>query len=334
MGVTGSGKSNFIRLATGSTGAVVGHDLTACTQSTESYECFIGGRQFLLFDTPGFDDTYKGDADILAEIAEVLSASYKNKLKISGIVYLHRIKDERMTNAIMRNLSMFRKLCGDDAFKNVTLATTFWDEMQDISKGESREKQLVENKQWWGYMANKGSRVRRFKNTRESAWEIIGELAGLPKVALQIQREMVDQGLRVNDTTAGEALNKELAELAAKHTEELKKIQAEMQQAIKDRDFDLQEAMKEMEREKKELIQHLENEQEALRADRREEIRRLEQSFSDKLLQLERDRNDRDQELDKLEARLIRERLESETRIQEALATSSDALGLIYFLSA
>jgi ABC-type proline/glycine betaine transport system ATPase subunit len=30
MGVTGSGKSNFIRLATGSTDAVVGHDLTAC----------------------------------------------------------------------------------------------------------------------------------------------------------------------------------------------------------------------------------------------------------------------------------------------------------------
>lgn len=33
MGVTGSGKSNFIQLATGSTEAVVGHDLAACTSS-------------------------------------------------------------------------------------------------------------------------------------------------------------------------------------------------------------------------------------------------------------------------------------------------------------
>jgi chromosome segregation ATPase len=296
------------------------------TQSTESYECFIEGRTFLLFDTPGFDDTYKGDADILAEIGEVLSATYKNHLKISGIVYLHRIKDERMTNAIMRNLSMFRKLCGDDAFKNVTLATTFWDEMQDLAKGESREKQLVENRKWWEYMASKGSRVRRFMNTQESAWEIIRELAGLPKVSLQIQREMVDQGLKVNKTTAGVALNEELAELAARHTEELKKLQADMEQAIKDRDVELQETIAEIEREKKELIQHLQNEQESLRADRREEVRRLEQHFNDQLLRLERDRKEREKEFDDLESRMVQERLASESRIQEAIARSNDAV--------
>jgi len=33
MGVTGSGKSNFIQLATESTEAVVGHELAVCTSS-------------------------------------------------------------------------------------------------------------------------------------------------------------------------------------------------------------------------------------------------------------------------------------------------------------
>ncbi|KAF2462660.1 uncharacterized protein BDR25DRAFT_330114 [Lindgomyces ingoldianus] len=192
MGVTGSGKSNFIRFATGSQDPKIGEDLESC-----------------------FDDTHRGDADILAEIAETLSATYKNKLKLSGIIYLHRIKDERMTNAIMRNLTMFRKLC-------------------DVTKAERREKQLVEERTWWGYMESKGSKTRRFMNTRESALEIIAEIAGLPRVALQIQREMVGEGLDVNKTTAGEALNKELTDLAAKHTEELKKLQTEMEQAIKD----------------------------------------------------------------------------------------------------
>ncbi|ORY17907.1 hypothetical protein BCR34DRAFT_621585 [Clohesyomyces aquaticus] len=329
MGVTGSGKSNFIHLATGSEAPKIGHTLDSCTQVTESYECRIGGRTFILLDTPGFDDTHRGDVDILSDIAETLSATYKNKLKISGIVYLHRIKDERMTNAIMRNLSMFRKLCGDDAFKNVTLATSFWDEMIDTAKGEWREEQLVKERKWWGYMASKGSKVRRFMNTRESALEIIAELAGLPPTALQIQKEMVDEGLDVNKTTAGEALNKELAELTAKHAEDLKRLQSDMEQAIKDRDVQLQQTIAEMQDEKRALIRRLENEREALQADRREELRALEQKFNDQLHRLERDRKEREAELDDLEARLARERLDSDTKLHEALARSEKLVNKI-----
>ncbi|KAF1995078.1 hypothetical protein P154DRAFT_446313 [Amniculicola lignicola CBS 123094] len=324
MGVTGSGKSNFIRHATGGKGPKVGGDLESCTQTTESYTCTIGTRTVILLDTPGFDDTHRGDADILSEIAETLSAAYKNRIKISGIVYLHRIKDERMTNAIMRNLTMFRKLCGDDAFKNVVLATTFWDEMKDHEKGERREKQLVTERKWWGYMASKGSQIRRFQNSRQSALDIITELAGLPRVSLQIQREMVDDGLTIDHTAAGEALNKELAELAANHASELRKLQEDMEQAIKDRDEDLQKTISEMQDEKREMIGRLENELEALQADRREEMRAMEQRFNDQLHRLEKERRERDEEIDGLEARLARERLDSDSRLQEALARSNN----------
>lgn len=50
------------------------------------------------------------------------------------------MKDERMANAVMRNLTMFRKLCGDNAFENVVLVTTVWDNVRDQRKGMSREK--------------------------------------------------------------------------------------------------------------------------------------------------------------------------------------------------
>src|SRR5882757_10579495 len=102
MSVTGSGKSNFIMLASGSDTCVVGHNLASCkshsisycdvqksltdrakgTQEIKSYEFLSQGHRILLFDTPGFDDTYRLDADILAELAETLSAMYKNKLKL------------------------------------------------------------------------------------------------------------------------------------------------------------------------------------------------------------------------------------------------------------
>jgi DNA repair exonuclease SbcCD ATPase subunit len=231
-----------------------------------------------------------------------------------------------MTNAIMRNLTMFRNLCGDDAFQNVTLVTTFWDEMNDTAKGERREKQLVEERKWWGYMASKGSRIRRFMNTRQTAIDIVTELAGLPCVTLQVQKEMVDEGLDVNKTTAAEALNKELAELAAKHSEELKRLQKDMERAIKDHDEELQQTIRDMQQEKRALIRRLENEQEALQADRREEIRQLEQKFNDHLHRLERERKEREAEIDDLESRLARERLDADSKLQEALTRSSNTI--------
>jgi hypothetical protein len=304
------------------------------TQTTQTHKCFLDGRTLLLFDTPGFDDTYRGDADILADIAENLSASYKQNLRLSGIVYLHRIKDERMTNAILRNLTMFQNLCGKDAFQNVTLATTFWDELQDIAKGESRELQLIEEPDWWGYMAQKGSRVRRFMNTRDSALKVLAEIAGLKKVPLQIQKEIVDEGKGVKETTAGAALNKELAALTAKHAEDLKRLKLQIEQAKRDHDTELQAITEKMQKDKQAIIDSLADEQEALNADRREELRRVEQSFSDQMLRLQRElqtKNDQEKLEFEKSFRQEREEIVSQFNIQIAQANqaSQDLLKLL-----
>ncbi|KAL5586668.1 hypothetical protein FOBRF1_016538 [Fusarium oxysporum] len=326
MGVTGSGKSNFLRLLTGrddEDGPQVGHSLGSCTQKTEAYECLIQGQQFVFFDTPGFDDTYRGDADILADVAQALSSSYMNNVKLSGIIYLHRIKDERMTNAIMRNLTMFRNLCGDGAFENVILATTFWDELQDESKGAAREHELISTPEWWGYMSNKGSRIRRFQNTRESALEIVNELVDLPAVTLQIQEEIVEQGLGVDQTTAGEALNEELNKLREQHQAQLNSIREEKEQAIKDRDVQLEKMLDKLEQEKQQFMRRLESEQAALHADRREQQRRMEQAFNDQLVRLERERKAREAKIQDLETRLSTERADANERFQAAMAESN-----------
>ncbi|KAK3367253.1 hypothetical protein B0T24DRAFT_651556 [Lasiosphaeria ovina] len=329
MGVTGSGKSNFLRLVTGQDGRdgpQVGHSLESCTQMTRAFECLVGERQVVFYDTPGFDDTYRGDADILADIANALSSSYRSNVKLTGIIYLHRIKDERMTNAIMRNLTMFRNLCGDNAFKNVILVTTFWDELQDKTKGESRERDLLRKQDWWGYMAAKGSRTHRFLNTRESALGIVSELLDLPAVALHIQQEIIDQGLEIDQTKAGEALNQELAELRAAYQEQMESLREEKERAIRDHDEQMQEALESMEAEKHKFIRQLESEQAALQADRREERRKMEQAFNDQLRRLERERKARDGKVEELEARLSTERADSNRHFQDAMAESSRTL--------
>ncbi|EQB46468.1 hypothetical protein CGLO_14483 [Colletotrichum gloeosporioides Cg-14] len=220
------------------------------TQKTETFTVKFRGRQFILFDTPGFDDTRRGDGEILIDIAETLSASYKSKLKLSGIVYLHRIKDEKVSNGIQRNFDMFRYLCGDNFFSNVFLVTTFWDELKDNETGEKRERELLKKPDWWSEMKSKGSQIRRFSNTQQSAVDLLWEVAGLPPVVLQVQKEMVEQGLDVVNTTAGVALNHELADLRAKFEKEIESLVERQEKARLQQDEHLPKMLEEQEKKK------------------------------------------------------------------------------------
>jgi hypothetical protein len=74
---------------------------------------------------------------------------------------------------------MFQKLCGTDALQNVILATTMWD-LVDEKTGNEREEEL--RTRYWRSMIDFGSQVARFRNTYESAWEIVRRFKGRPQV--------------------------------------------------------------------------------------------------------------------------------------------------------
>ena len=106
----------------------------------------------------------------------------------------------------LRNLNMFKELCGKDNFKNVVLVTTMWDEvMEDVAL---RHEQELQN-DFWQSMIRLGSTTHRFHLTEESAWDIINTLSvSLPgeRRPLQIQREMVDEDKPLHRTSAGQAV--------------------------------------------------------------------------------------------------------------------------------
>jgi hypothetical protein len=110
-----------------------------------------------------------------------------------------------------KNLTMFNKLCGDDALKNVILATTKWGDIEQ-SVGLRREHQLSDT--YWKTMLVQGSRMDRFMLTRESAWAIIELiLSNEPIDALHIQEELVDLHKLIPETDAGKTLRYTLKEL-------------------------------------------------------------------------------------------------------------------------
>lgn len=90
------------------------------------YHFTLRGVRIWLIDTPGFDDTNRSDTVVLGDIAFWLANAYSRNMQLAGIIYLHRITDVRMQGSALRNLRMFKELCGRDELRAVILATTHW----------------------------------------------------------------------------------------------------------------------------------------------------------------------------------------------------------------
>jgi hypothetical protein len=118
------------------------------TSTITSYEVTIRDREYVLVDTPGFNDTYLSDSEVLQRLAEWLKSTHQAGTKLGGILYLHRITDSRMQGSILRNLNMFKQLCGEGFYKNITLGTTCWALVpNDVT--EKRENELIQNGSIW-----------------------------------------------------------------------------------------------------------------------------------------------------------------------------------------
>ena len=113
-----------------------------------------------------------------------------------------------MAGTPLKNLAVFKDLCGDENLKNIVLVTTMWDELQDESLGSKREGELLST--FWKDMIHLGSRTCRFQRNHESAWDIVNcldlEGARQTRTPLEIQREMVDRGLPLHETGAAKTL--------------------------------------------------------------------------------------------------------------------------------
>ncbi|CAK4034540.1 P-loop containing nucleoside triphosphate hydrolase [Lecanosticta acicola] len=230
-GTTGAGKSEFIRLCTGQD-VVVGDDLQSQTSEVEDWTFYWNRRTRVhLIDTPGFDDTNRKDVEVLRDIASWLVVTARQDILLSGLVYLHPISDNRFRGSALRNLFMFKQLCGSSCLPSIVLATTMWD-IVPIEDGERREAQLRSTKGFWGEMEKGGSRVMRHKRTEESAMAILDAIISHkhPQM-LKIQREMVHERRSLDHTSAGLKVHEDLIEAGWKHETELAALQEDMNKA-------------------------------------------------------------------------------------------------------
>ncbi|KAL8405392.1 hypothetical protein RB596_004311 [Gaeumannomyces avenae] len=265
MGVTGVGKSTFISHIT-KCHVEIGSTMRSCTQHVGAYPVqWMDGTRIFLVDTPGFDDTDLSDSEVLKEVAAWLTRSYEDKVRLSGIIYFHRITDPKMQGSAKRNLLMFKKLCGPDALKMVILATTMWEQVnQEV--GEAREEELRTTEEYWGCMVQRGSRIFRHTNNPDSALRLVRLFLREHRLeTLAIQSEMVDNGWSLDQTAAGQELDSVLAKEREKFRRDLDYAQQQMKEAIEARDKESEEMLRQHQEETNKKIKALEEERQNIR---------------------------------------------------------------------
>ncbi|KAL4071605.1 hypothetical protein V8B97DRAFT_409681 [Scleroderma yunnanense] len=194
LGITGSGMSNFINKLTGVEEERESRQLVSCTKDVKAYACVRGRQRFIFVDTPGFNATYMSQRAVFTKTAEWLQSTY-----LTGVIYMHRITDTYESGTAYQSFRIFSGMCGEKAADRVRLVTTMWDEEYEQPRSLQMESRL---KTEWGSLLNAGASYERFYNTADSAWQIVNGL-GYQRKALLLQREIVDMGKKMEETTAG-----------------------------------------------------------------------------------------------------------------------------------
>jgi hypothetical protein len=199
------------------------------------------GVRIFLADTPGFDDTNRSDSEVLKDVAFWLAAAYTKETQLAGIIFLHRISDPRMQGSALRNPRMFKRLCGTNNLSSVVLATTHWKNAEGVSipeeVGKARTKELIETRDFWGGMVERGSTVVRHDGSKASALQIVRDLVQRhTRVTLDIAKQLINQQRTLDDTDAGQALQSQLIAERKKFQERELGLRQGMETAMQEKD--------------------------------------------------------------------------------------------------
>ena len=136
-----------------------------------------------------------------------------------------------MAGTPLKNLRVFRKLCGKDALEKVYLTTTMWDEVEP-NDGERRLNEL--RTVYWKTMITQGAHIARCRSDDDSPRELIRRILdeeGGCKVLLQDKMVELMKELQASDTSAGQEMYSQLEDLVERQTELLQKIGKERKTA-------------------------------------------------------------------------------------------------------
>ncbi|KEP47119.1 tyrosine kinase catalytic domain protein [Rhizoctonia solani 123E] len=225
-----SNDTSFVSDATGGS-LLTPQGLEPCAARVRQSSLEVDGRRVVLYDMPGFDDTCLSNTKILEAISTFLATSYRSGFKLTGIIYMHRITDTRVDNTSRRTFNVFQKLCAKDSHSNILIVTNMWSD-PPTSEQVARETELRTHPDFFQPTIKQGATmVRRTHRSKQSAHDIIRMLLNKTPVVIRVQKELVDQGQELSDTSAWQELEHDQAMAAERHKADIEEPQAELGEA-------------------------------------------------------------------------------------------------------
>ncbi|RPA93964.1 hypothetical protein L873DRAFT_1486335 [Choiromyces venosus 120613-1] len=208
MGVSGAGKSSFIKVLGGKDpkgNPPETSDTESVTHEVAVYKTTLDGQEMLLVDTPGFEDNKTSNLKTLQKICEhVVQLGNNPACEIYGVVYIHSI-------------SIPRWLAGDNRTWGILVATTRWPKNHGEKEYEKFEK--LEKKNWENYWKGILGAARLAEDDVQSSTVVIQMLLGVRPHIFQVQWEL-SNGRTPSDTSAGRIAMSEAEQELIKAEEE------------------------------------------------------------------------------------------------------------------
>ncbi|CAE6418455.1 unnamed protein product [Rhizoctonia solani] len=259
----------------------VGRGLKSCTQKVEPTTMFtVDGKPVVVVDCPGFDDTYLSETEILQSLAGFLTVAYSQNFKITGLLYLHKITDTRVGGASFRHMKMFKEVCGTDSLKNVVYVMNMWSDPPTEDE-VLREDELRHSDEFFGAPISEGAQMARHNNTQESAHNIIRQLLPRPPTVPKISKQLVDEGLTLEETSAGVVLGHGLEDEIRQLNEEIRRLREDHAQATRENNERFKKSLEAQERKAQEKHQKLEQDIESLKQGHKRDEAAWEQHLSE-----------------------------------------------------
>ncbi|KAJ5183852.1 hypothetical protein N7492_001468 [Penicillium capsulatum] len=143
----------------------------------------------------------------------------------------------------IRNIQIIKAMCNFSSYANLLIATTMWP--PDLSINDrafllNQQTHLKITGRYFGWFVVRGATMARHnENDHRDEWEernsarnivnhLIEQAEKSPPEPLLLQRELIDEGKNLLDTTAGFAINAKLYKARKDHEGQLKEIEAEI----------------------------------------------------------------------------------------------------------
>ena len=101
-----------------------------------------------------------------------LKNSFGNSVKVTGILFLNNITDNRLATVRLPSRQRLQEVGGDEAIGKLFFVTTHWDKVKH-ERGQTNEGYL---RQWYYPLLQEGARMDRFDKTSATAWRILDQL--------------------------------------------------------------------------------------------------------------------------------------------------------------